>query len=803
MLDKLNRYILIVLTMWGLNSFKPVGATTIDSAEKSYLIREGASELNSLKERNEEYMCNGEYSKLNFVLILSPDTSGSYIRQSTLNGKESWLTQIPEINSLNSRLRQVYFKDTVECYLILINYFDIMMRAEVPGGLTVSDLFNTGKFFNENSNITTLKARHDSITNGIISQSIKNTSRSCIVLSFANYSGRIYGRTARKYALFTQKLVGGAPNSSSVFLYEINNVLSQRMHYCKDPRYKCGNNIGIVETVVEQIESAVEVTKYKSLIMSTYTTEGLAFILSRFNASGDYYSLSLPERLHILGVFANDQMVGAYNGNPGPEGWAIKVIKYTPQLDVVRLLRGLEKPSVLNSDQQYTGDKSNSDAMIFRLVGRIDDAVIWGVGDDNYKKLNQAIADKVLSSKEVRDSFSTTTPTNISERMIYWDETYTITTAPIGHNKYEITFDRDGSVRYKRSVIDHYEVGNMNVIPVFDDTYPEVRLKPFDIVVFVNNTNCSMIEDGGAGKGQLNFMPALFLKYANDKVFNESAMKIVATTTDVITLVTGPGLLFKAARAGKIAVALFEAANTVGAGANIVLNSSTVQDPTLRTLVDEFNTVVGTWGLTRLTSSGIIKLGGALDAALDESKMIFSISQDEARTYIQAYDDAKDKLGILLPGDKERLNKLMKLLEKGVTKIPLSSKITTLEQFLSFIPDKYRQRIINDFTDGKIIFKIATGNEIFYRRWGDLALEIGPWLSSTSYSKDDAKILLALPLKNNAENITQFKLSPGTPYIEGLASSKVGVEGFGSYALGQGNQIYILMEHLSNLTKIE
>jgi hypothetical protein len=50
---------------------------------------------------------------------------------------------------------------------------------------------------------------------------------------------------------------------------------------------------------------------------------------------------------------------------------------------------------------------------------------------------------------------------------------------------------------------------------------------------------------------------------------------------------------------------------------------------------------------------------------------------------------------------------------------------------------------------------------------------------------------LALPEGNTAENVTAFKIPAGNSILRGKAASKVGEEGFGRYAVGKGEQIYL------------
>jgi hypothetical protein len=784
---------------------KAEGYSFVDSSQSAFLIREGTRLLNDLKNENSKFLKQGQRDKLNFVVNLSLDSSGNYISTTILTGKDKWLKDQNVENQLNSKLRQVYFQDTIECYLVLINYLDLKLKSRIPAGITMNDLFNTGTFFNDNSKIDSLREEHKRITSSIISGSIANTNRSNIVLSYGNYCGPLYSDKLTCYTLLNWYKHKVQNDNCSVYFDDVYQTLYKKLQNCTEQQYVCGNNKGIAVTAVDAVVSAAKVGKYKSLIMKEYDPVRLCSILSFFSSSNDYYSLNTDERLHIISVLLTGQVSGNY-GTLGPEGFAIKTIRYTSTKEVIPLLHGLEKESVLNQDNNYSGDKSNTDALIYRLVGAIDDSWIFGIGGDNYLKLNQTIADLVMSSQATIDEFANISPEIIVDRMIYWDNKYLVDLPPVGTNKYSVSMSSDGAVKYQRQVVTGYSPTSSGLGQIDWDTYPETNLSPFNLVCFINRSSVAMIGAAGAAPGDLNFMPALFVKYASDKLFNETTMKVVATTIDLATVATGPGLLFKAARAGKLAAAFFETVNTLGAGSNLTLNLLNIQDPKIQALVNQFNGIISIWGLTRLTVSGAYKLSNAFTNVMDESKMISTITEQEARNYIKAYEDAKGTLEdvnytAMTIEEKNRLLKTNDLLVRNVGRIN-NSGISSLEEFFEKIPEKYRERIKNDFTNQQIIFKIATGEEVFYRRWGGTAVEKGQWLSAISYSKEDSKILLALPNTNSAQNISTFRLKPGTVYIEGLASSKAyDLQNFGTYALGGGNQIYILREDLVNLIK--
>ncbi|HEY6160712.1 MAG TPA: hypothetical protein VI112_05800 [Bacteroidia bacterium] len=637
-------------------------APAIDSAQLNAFIQKGRTEFKDLQERNRDHEKKGEFSKVNFVLSLSLDTSANYLHGITVTGKDPFLNTTSLEQNLNSRLRKLYFEDSVECYLILIHYFDIKLTAKIQDSLTAADLFQTGKFFNENSNILALKSAHDSITNSIAHSALSN-GRRFIVYSVANYCGAFYNQNKHCYTYWHHGIYNaGNSVSSSAFLDRINdNAVDVIKH---TPAFMNGSDEQRAQEMVSALERSAKYSKLESRIMSLYTTDELKEVLSHFTHTTDYLTLTTEERLHILSVFVRETMGGSTQNTVGAETYALRIISSVPNEKTIAFLHGLENESVLNTDPNFSGDKTNHDALIYELVYRIDDHLLNG---DNYKQLMIDISNLVMSTENSRREFSQATMANIADRMIYWDAQH-FSDPPIGTNSYTVTFNTDGTVKYKREVVDYLIEDNEGTAPHWD-AYADVTVHPFDILVFVNKSNASMIAAAGAQPGEMNFMPAVFLKYAKDKEFNQTALTTSCTVIDIATLITGPGLIYKAARLGKLAVGLFEAANTLAAGVNLSVNMLNIQDPDVKAVVADFNLIVGAWGLGRLGYSGVLKINNTLSALLDDSKSITTISIDDARRYLRDFATAEDKIKDLegvLPADKDMLAQMKKLLEARV-----------------------------------------------------------------------------------------------------------------------------------------
>jgi hypothetical protein len=108
------------------------------------------------------------------------------------------------------------------------------------------------------------------------------------------------------------------------------------------------------------------------------------------------------------------------------------------------------------------------------------------------------------------------------------------------------------------------------------------------------------------------------------------------------------------------------------------------------------------------------------------------------------------------------------------------------QEALALVPDA---TVRAAFKDPPIVQELDQ-DLIVYRQWGNRAAESGRWFSPQPYSSPArARPYLALPNGITAANTTAFRLPAGTKVLVGRAAPQTGTIGFGSYAVGGGDQI--------------
>ncbi len=113
------------------------------------------------------------------------------------------------------------------------------------------------------------------------------------------------------------------------------------------------------------------------------------------------------------------------------------------------------------------------------------------------------------------------------------------------------------------------------------------------------------------------------------------------------------------------------------------------------------------------------------------------------------------------------------------------------EEVFSIVEGPYKQDVARSFAPGAKQIVLDRDLHV-YRYWGGGSGESGFYYSKKMYTdRDEAIRDLALPERNTASNVTQYKIPQGTTVIYGNAANMVGVEGYGMYATGGAEQYFM------------
>ncbi|MBS1638037.1 MAG: hypothetical protein JST26_19140 [Bacteroidetes bacterium] len=593
---------LIILLLVGYSGHARSEAT--DSSKIQLLIEEGIQKLKAQQAENLIHIEKKEYDQLNFIVRIGTGNTDNLI-SNTIPGTSSFISDSQKEQQLNQRLQTLYTSNQKQCYLLLISYFDVTVKGTPPDSLTIHDVFTTGKFYNENSDIQDWKWYQKYITEQIWNSSALNKTVPFYFISLGKYVGSFHKDQFLSY--YYWHLKKNLPANASVPSY-FNETYDYLLNYLKNGSFKDKNSDEKAEKFVAAYENSVKNAPLKAQIMSTYSASDLKNILAGFTQEAEYNYLTLNERLHILGVFVNSYMLGNWGIFAGTETFAVKTIKYTPPADVNALLNGLEAESVLNNDANYTGDKSNKDALIRRLISGIDD----GVGS-NYADLMSGI-NSIIEKAPEYDSWiaEMMSDDEYDKRLMNWGEG---TDNYIKVNTVSVSDKAIVSI-----TLDELEVqpcdtlnkgGSDERIVCLPGTWVSATpytLRPFKLILFTNYSNLGAIDGATqAEKGTAKIVPAIYLVYSKDKELNYNIQKGISYTIDGLSLVSGVGTIltgsFKALSWGRKAWLIY---NTGVAATNLYINATDMgSDPDFQDAYQIYTAVTVASGVGELTYNGV------------------------------------------------------------------------------------------------------------------------------------------------------------------------------------------------------
>jgi hypothetical protein len=202
------------------------------------------------------------------------------------------------------------------------------------------------------------------------------------------------------------------------------------------------------------------------------------------------------------------------------------------------------------------------------------------------------------------------------------------------------------------------------------------ELSPFEPIIFVNNSSLDMLADWG--KEEMFMAPAIVLRYADDKAWNQTAGDVTMATIDAISLATGYGELKAGVTGLRKAWTLFDMANST---LNLTLNITlATENAKVKELLGYYNLVTGGITIVR-TASGVKNLYSAI-----KGRQL--LKGDDITKFLKAAEDGGEDVLKNFPADD--LDKIEAVVAKVKTDANARG-LTTLEQQAERVLEKIRK----------------------------------------------------------------------------------------------------------------
>jgi hypothetical protein len=631
-------------------------ALQVDTVAMQQLIASGQRALCTAIEHNNTLRKAGATTGYRF--FVAPDPPAPTNARVEFVGAQKG-SSIPQyvIDTLNARCSRDYVQFGVELFLIHINSLDVIVNGQMPQTVNLRDLLVNG-LYDEQSNLDSLRKLHKEISSRIVSGVALNLNRTSLFYIVGDYCG-----------VFTPTGKEGCWRYARMSSFAGPGQIGDHAGEFRDNLFRRVENIGSMllpdRLIAVENEFRESMTMYnqRQLITSSFHPNFLNAIFENFDTDA-FADLTLGQRLHALHVYSGYPMLSAWLGANGEEHFVLQIIKTAPPDQAKGLLQGMESPSTaIEGNNAYSGTKGG-EALIYKLVDRTDDAIV--AGPNNYQLLMKYVSATCTKSPQAIDYCVAATDVAQFNTVINWKNNDLLAVPPVGHIKYFVDFLSNGKVSYTFQNVLGY--GNTpgpsgpTTTTLWSQSSTPIELSPFSFIILNNTSGLSMIGDVMNGPGA-QMVPAVMLKYCADKQFNDQAITACAVALDIVGVVTGPGLITAALRAGRLAVAAFEAVQLLGAVGNLVANSSA--SPNLQAVVNKYNAIVGIWGLTRIATSGARYTADYFTAA--KQNVLSTITETMAQEYGMLYDAAKAEIDAASQSLKSSLEKMKKLVGKGAS----------------------------------------------------------------------------------------------------------------------------------------
>jgi len=610
---------LIILSWLATGSLHVFGQQSNDINK---IVAYGREKLLAVTEQNNKNDKSGISQQNQYILslhtaeVLNNDASGNgdenfdreFIKQKSLTtstGPGSYfINDGADLDKLNAQLQEQNRKSDIKAYLLFVDYVPMLYKRVLPAKVTMRDLLQN------NSDKDSVIAKQaldiaasiiDAITQPFIDAQKGTQLLYCGFLKFKVYENSNVSR--RNFNVYYPR--NNVTNGEAGNVYQ--TILS---NYIQSVKYNSAHKVGYVSNVIKALGN--NNADYKTLLalindgsfLQITAADKMEAVLKTVDANA-FSGLPANYRIHALKVLSAasipdskevliDQLLETVrNGNDADE--VISAMGKTN--DIV--------PIVASQSVQEISKKDK--CLLECIVGETDDNKIvdfWH--GDNYKRLMNAFSALCkLSPSFKAQTIDLNTPGNdkLADRTIFYN--YNSVWDKIDRTVFEVSsIPITGPLKEKTIDFDQCQLTTKNKLFYsyfyWKKTDP-ATLKPFEPIVFVNNSDLGMLSDFGKSTDEKEWIvPAIMLKFADDKAFNQSVTDGSMAVIDAASMATGYGEIKAGITSMRKAWALFDVVN---GGVNLGLNVTNT--PAGKEILTYYNLVTGGVSITRMAAGGV------------------------------------------------------------------------------------------------------------------------------------------------------------------------------------------------------
>jgi hypothetical protein len=370
----------------------------------------------------------------------------------------------------------------------------------------------------------------------------------------------------------------------------------------------------------------------------------------------------------------------------------LKILESTPQTEADDILQHL--------DSELSPDPINVNLASQNLLCSLLAKAKYGNCNNSLEKFVSIITKLMYYSTNISKNHKA----NLEE--IYYETQTLFSKEYIGKSIYEIVHYPDNTVGLTHKVVTNVQEAQLILSEEFSGeidnggryetaTIFSKKLHPYDWVIVQNLSDLEVITIPDAVPPQLNgstiqLVPAIFLEYLGDVQFAENgrqALKANVALVEIATLASGIPEVIELYRGGERAIAVWRAAQYVGVGADLLINTNIITDPETIDFIDSYNKIILAFTISEIAYTGVPTIFKASQTKFKNFKKIYD-SQAAAYRFKYKRFLVKQRAGTvnIIDAIRKKFAKLdLFLARQGIKNIIIDNFYTTVDDFIKTV----------------------------------------------------------------------------------------------------------------------
>ena len=415
-----------------------------------------------------------------------------------------------------------------------------------------------------------------------------------------------------------------------------------------------------------------------------------------------YAGFSAKLRIRMLQILAGSSM------NGDAEQRACALVEQTPVAQADSVIQFMREANPQIPEQVVsTGDPLNSTAtmtsnyqvgwcLLRCLTEFTDDKTLGFAGSDNYHRLIKGLTTLCYKSdgfkqkaKALNDAYLDAADGKLPDRVIFYtyNSFWSKVAGTFKNSQFVIEPKLDFSTSYdgcglqtEKQLFLSYFMPNTDL--------QKIKLDPFEPVVFENQTDLGLLTDMNETPSSDHIVPAIIMKYADDKGSNETVSDVTMAAIDVASMATGYGELQAGIKGIRKAWVVFDMIN---GGVNIVGNLAAYDNPKLKAVLGYYNLATGAVAIGRMTTGAVKSVKNIYNALKAEQTAMSAVN---IRNYIKSIKDAGNDIADLRPDDAQRIKSYLQKLKAEANARGLSNFEQSVDEALAAINGVKKVKVI-------------------------------------------------------------------------------------------------------------